>query len=116
MLFSNNLSTDIKLCINGNYIETINVTKFLGVFIHNKLNWKHHVYHISNKLSKCIGILHKTKPILNQTAFHILHCSTFLPYVYYCADVWENTYKSTLQPISLKQKQSLVEQISSSYS
>ena len=28
MLVSNNLNTDIKLCINSNYIKKINVTKY----------------------------------------------------------------------------------------
>ena len=56
------------------------------------------------KLSKCIGVLHKTKPILNETALCILYCSKFLSYLSYCADVWGNTYKSKLQTIFLKQK------------
>ena len=49
MLFSNNLNTDFKQCANSKYIKKINVTKFLGVFIGDKLNRKDHVSNISNK-------------------------------------------------------------------
>ena len=36
-------------------------TKFLGVLIDSKMNWKCHVHHINNKLSKCIGIMVKAR-------------------------------------------------------
>ena len=104
MLFSNNLNTDIKLCISSHHIKKMNVNFFVGLFIDNKLYWKHHVFNISNKCSKYIGILHKTEPILNEPSLRILHFSTFLAYVSYCADVWGNTYKSTLQQIFLEKK------------
>ena len=71
------------------------MTKLLGVFIDGKLSWKHHVSRISNKRSKCIGILHNTRLISNEAALRILYYSTFLPYVSYCADYLGNTFKST---------------------
>ena len=43
--------------INGSQIKEVSSTKFLGVFIDNKLSWAEHINHISNKVSKSIGII-----------------------------------------------------------
>ena len=48
---------DIKITIRNEMIGRVYSTKFLGVLIDSKLNWKCHVHYINNKLSKCIGIM-----------------------------------------------------------
>ena len=43
---------DIK--IEGNVIERVLSTKFLGVYIDEDLNWKQHAFQISKKVSKAL--------------------------------------------------------------
>ena len=42
-------------------IEMVHVSKFLGIITDDKLSWRHHVAYISNKISKGIGLLIKTR-------------------------------------------------------
>ena len=80
MLYTNKkYSQDTALSINSKCIKRVNVTKILGVFIEDELNWIRHISYTSNKLWKCIFILHRIKHILRETSLRILHRSNFLP-------------------------------------
>ena len=46
----------VEIKINGINIERVYVTKFLGVLIDHQLNWKVHINHICNKVSRNIAI------------------------------------------------------------
>ena len=81
--------------------------KFLGVIIDDRINWKAHSKHVQNKLSRSISVLSKAKNMLDHKSLHILYCSLVLPYLNYCAEIWGNTYKCTLQSISLMQKRAI---------
>ena len=50
---------DVDIRINNVQIERVYVTKFLGVQIDSKLNWKNHIDYTCKKLSKCVGIIAK---------------------------------------------------------
>ena len=105
MLFSNcKINSDLIITINNVNIDRVYVTKFLGVYIDHNLNWKEHIFNISRKLSKSIGIIHKASQMLNTKALYTLYCAIFLPYLNYCSEVWGNTYKSNVTPLFLKQK------------
>ena len=53
---------------NNNEIKTSSSLKFLGVMLDEHRNWRDHINVIENKLSKKLGILHKTKQFLNAKA------------------------------------------------
>ena len=40
-------------------IEKVHVNKFLGVYIDYRLDWKRHIDHIINKVSKSISIIYR---------------------------------------------------------
>ena len=48
------------------HIKRDNVTKLLGVFIHENLVWKQHTDIVRSKISKSIGILYKWKDVLSK--------------------------------------------------
>ena len=105
ILFGNrkyNGVVDIK--INGINIERVYVTKFLGVLIDHKLNWKDHINHICNKVSRNIAIIYKASKVLNIKSLFSLYCTLILPYLNYCSENWGNTYESNLNKLFLKQK------------
>ena len=43
--------------IENNVIERIESINFLGILIHESLEWNHHIDNISSKLSRSIGVL-----------------------------------------------------------
>ena len=79
-------------------------TKFLGVHINSKLNWKQHVNNINTKLSKCIGILIKARMYLPKSSLLTLYCTFAYPYFLYCIHVWGRTYQSYSKILEVTQK------------
>ena len=105
MVFSktNNVQ-HLKIEINNTEISRVNVTKFLGVLIDEKLNWKKHIGLVLTKLSKSMFMLNRAKHILNYDAMLTLYNSIVLPHLNYCCELWGNTYKTNLQNIVITQK------------
>ena len=54
------------LLIDGKRIMEVNETKFLGVIIDNKLNWKPHIRYVGTKVAKGIGIILKSRKVFNH--------------------------------------------------
>jgi hypothetical protein len=48
---------DLSLMINGQKIDQVKETMFLGVILDEHLSWKSHISHIASKISKSIGII-----------------------------------------------------------
>ena len=101
------IDANVNLKIHDVVIERVYENKFLGVTLDDKLCWKPHINYLCTKMSKSIGILAKTKYILNLKALHTLYCTLILPYLSYCVEVWGNTYKSSLKKLCTLQKRSI---------
>ena len=52
---------DVKIEIDNEIISETKFSKFLGVHIDNKLNWKMHIDYVSGKIARGIGILIKAR-------------------------------------------------------
>ena len=55
------IQTDCNIYFDGERIERVSETKFLGVIIDDKLSWKNHVSYLCKKVAKNMGILRKVK-------------------------------------------------------
>ena len=95
----------LKIRINNEDIVKVSETKFLGIYIDFRLNWKKHIQNISNKVSKCIAIIYCASRVLNETALIMLYNTLVLPYLTYCSEVWGRAYRNNLYPLNIKQKQ-----------
>lgn len=105
IIFGNRkFNENLRITINEFEIERVYVTKFLGVLIDHKLNWKHHIENICTKISRNTSILYKASKVLSTNSLRSLYCTLILPYLNYCAENWGNTYPSNLNKIFLKQK------------
>jgi hypothetical protein len=104
MLFGNKTNINTDISFNENSIERVKVTKFLGVYIDENLNWKHQIKHITSKISKSIAIICKVRNIVDKNVLKVLYCSLILPYLNYCVAIWGNSYKTNLKSIVLLQK------------
>ena len=56
--------------------------KYLGVIIDSHLSWKQHILTISNKFSRCIGILCKLRPFLNTNNLKNIYYSLFYAHLF----------------------------------
>ena len=98
---------DKDLIIDGVKIDMVEKTKFLGVVIDEYLSFRYHVNHIKGKIARGLGILYKTKRLVNQATMSVLYNSFIYPYLNYCIIIWGNTYQSYIQPLITLQKRAI---------
>ena len=110
MVFGNkiiNPETKVMLKIENFELERVYENTFLGVKMDPNFNWKPQVKHVHSKISKGIGVMRKVKRFLNHKSMCTLYNSLILPHLSYCAEIWGNTYKTTLDPIEKIQKKAI---------
>ena len=98
---------DCKIVIDGNSIERVTNTKFLGVIIDDKFTWKLHIDYLCNKLAKGIGVIRRARQSLYGESLLTLYNSLIKPHFTYCIIIWGNSYKTYLQKIFLLQKRAI---------
>ena len=57
----------INLKINDEKLKQETYSKYLGVLIDEKLNWKQHINQFNTKICKSIGILYKPRHLVPKT-------------------------------------------------
>lgn len=96
-----------KINIDNHLISEVKHTKFLGVYVDNKLSWKVHLNHICSKIAKGIGILYRAKPLLNKRTLLSLYYSFVYPHLSYCIVIWGKANQCLLQPLIKLQKRAV---------
>ena len=71
------------------------------------MNWSDHILYIKNKISKSIGIIHKTRNFLDRNTLRNLYFTFIYPYLIYCIEIWGNSNDSHLNPIIKIQKKGI---------
>ena len=97
-------ATNLKIRINNTEIEKKRTTKFLGVQIDDKLNWKDHISHICNKVSKTIAILRKVRSVFPLNVLKMIYMSLIYSHINYCILIWGSAEKSIVEPLFKLQK------------
>ena len=95
---------DFNVFIEHERINRVHVTKFVGIYIDDKLNWKYHVNTVRSKLSKVAAIIYRANCLINQEGLYMLYCSYFKPYINYCSEILGNTYCTNVECITALQK------------
>ena len=92
-LIANNLPI---LYIDNFEIVRESVSKFLVIFIDESLTWKCHIEHSCNKISKSVGLMHKSRNIHSKRLMKQLYFSFIHSYLNYANKAWTSTNKSNL--------------------
>ena len=104
---SNKSKVNPDLChihINGQEIERVKSTKFLGVILDEFINFKFHIEHLLKKLSKYVGLFSKLRHFLPFSALLTLYKTLFEPHLNYCNVIWCNTFPTHLLKLKSLQK------------
>ena len=88
-------------------LHQVNSIKFLGVYIDQNLTWKDHINHVSKKISKSSGIIHKSRFYLSSKTKLSLYDTLVYPFITYCNMVWSSTYVTNLNRIYYPQKRAV---------
>ena len=103
--FNKNLQENLpKITIDGEVLEIVKETKFLGVYLDSEPNWKKHINYTSTKFAKSIGIISRANQILGKKYLLQLYYSFIFPYLIYCNVIWGNAPAVTIWPIFRLQK------------
>ncbi len=92
------------LLIDGNNIEQVTYTKFLGLYIDEHLTWNTHIKITTSKLAKNIGIIRKISYLLPTKVLTNLYYTLVYPYLLYGNLVWASNYETRLRPMTILQK------------
>ena len=100
------IENNLKLYYRNKEINRVSNTKFLGVFIDEKLSWNNHIDNLCKTLSKNIGILYRLQ-FLPQNVLKMLYHSLVSSHVNYCNIVWGFTTKKNIERIHKLQKRGI---------
>ena len=104
---SKQCGNQISININGQPIELVKQTKFLGLILDDSLSWKPHTNYVSKKIAKAIGIIARARKVLTGATLLQLYYSFMYPYIAYCNLAWGSAPNTTLWPIFRLQKMAL---------
>ena len=96
-----------QLTLDNIAIERKTVTKFLGILIDENLSWTPHISYINSKISKNIGILYKSREILNTNLRKQLYFSFIHSYITYANIIWASTHQTKLLSLLRHQKHAI---------
>ena len=85
-----------NVSIDGQLLERVEYTKFLGVYIDEKLTWKKHIEHVASKISKGLGAMGRIRNIVPSKSLLMLYHALVYPYLTYCNIVWGTACASVL--------------------
>lgn len=92
------------LTINNHRIERQKVNKFLGILLHENLTWDDHIRHVNQKVSKSLGLLYKSRPIIGKSNLTQLYFSFVNSYLSYGNIIWGSSPKTNLEILHRRQK------------
>lgn len=97
------IDNDLTLYYRDKEINRVYNTKFLGVYIDDKLTWNQHVDYLCKTVSKNIGVLYKLQ-FLPQNILKMLYHSFVSSHLNYCNIVWGFTAQKNKDRINKLQK------------
>ena len=97
---SNNLKNSVlnrapELIVNGIKINKVEHTKFLGVFIDEKLNWNYHVNNVINKIKQSLYIFKCSKHLLDTYSKLLLYYAHVISHCTYGTLLWAPMISTT---------------------
>ena len=78
----------LHLQINNNEISRVETFNSLGLQINDNLKWITHIDHISQKMSRIIGLLNRMKMIFPHEILLSIYNTRILPHLNYCILSW----------------------------
>ena len=87
----NKSTFDINIVCNDNLIITLPQIKFLGIYIHNTINWSCHIEYITPKLSSACYVMRNIKPLMSLNTLKTVYYSYFNAIISYSLPSWGNS-------------------------
>jgi hypothetical protein len=103
-VFSNKNTANIQTLVwDGNVIERVTVTKYLGLHIDEKLTWSYHIDYLRKKLSKLGYVFKVLAKYINHNQARQLYYAYVYPHIYYGIEVFGTCSKTLMQTLQVSQ-------------
>jgi hypothetical protein len=106
-LFSNSNVPPIELFLNGHAIKQVSETKYLGMHLDDKLNWKCHINCINSKLSQLTGAFRYLASYIKPANAKQIYYAYVFPYIKYGIEVYGTCDPSIMKSLQISQNKSL---------
>ncbi len=108
LLFTNkHIVNNRAIILNNNQIERKSNTKFLGVIIDDKLNWREHINNLIVKLSRDVALLKVASHCLPKSCLLTLYHAFFHSHLLYAILIWSSACTTYCEPIRVLQHRAL---------
>ena len=84
--------------LGRNIIKEVTETKFLGVYIGDKLSWQPHIKFLNSKLKCKIGKLNAIRNIIPSELYNNLYHTLFKSHLSYGISAWGGVSKTSNEP------------------
>jgi len=91
-----NMSVNLKIGFNNNFITNISYTKFLGVTMNNTLSWNNHIDLIIKKLSNACYIIRHAKTYMSASSLKVIYYAFFHSVMNYGIIFWGSSSHSSI--------------------
>ena len=95
---------NLNIMIDRKVIEKVNKTKFLGVTLVCDLSLNDHVVTITQKTSKYIPIIRKTRSLCNVKSLNLIYSCLIYSNLIYCNSIWASCTDVALKASTLLYK------------
>jgi hypothetical protein len=91
-----NMSINLKIGFNNNFITNSSYTIFLGVTMNNTLSWNNHIDLLMKKLSKACYIIRNAKTYMSALSLKVIYYAFFHSVMSYGIIFWGNSSHSSI--------------------
>ena len=96
-----------QIKVNGFSIEQVDCTKFLGIFIDDRLDWQFHVDHIAKKINSGMFVLRRISAFQNLALSLTIYYSLIFSHISYGIQIWGAGRKEHLDRVFVLQKKAV---------
>ena len=101
------LQYNVTLKMNKKAIVQKNNIKYLGIIVDSHLSWKQHIFEVSKKIGRSIGIMHKLREFMTTKMLKNIYYSLVYSHIVYDIQVWGSAFDTELNKILILQKKSV---------
>ena len=103
----NSQETESNLIFNTSNISVRESSKYLGVTIDHRLNFKPHILSLETRVSRSVGILSKLRSTFPSPTLLLLYHALVQPHLAYRLPLWGSTFKTYLSKLQILQNKAL---------
>ena len=103
----NSQETELNLIYNTSNISVCEFSKYLGVTIDHRLNFKPHILSLKTRVSRSVGILSKLRSTFPSPTLLLLYHALVQPHLAYGLPLWGSTFKTYLSKLQILQNKAL---------